>query len=824
MAKGTNIFKKLDPAGFVLRHGGVVFVCVALGLAISAALHVALIPKVWHADAEISYTPRQDLDAFARIEERTPRWEGFARDLEAQDWLTTGLRGIVRRAATTDLQPDSGALQLELAMFKPSRTWPASTLPFGLGGAVTLTLRDVAENMDFQTLALVAADMEPESGAADWDFSFFDADAAQDITAMVTRPGPTDPCFRVFYKLYSLLNGGNEAPSPRSAWAVTVEEVTRRLTNESNYSGGGFGRAAKREIQLELAAIPVLAANSLLFAMPWAQGGGARARAVWTPRWNTDAEMQVFRQGSMGGRIRASMDIALWQLAAPHDHAYTRIPHLCVAALLAFAAADEPDAPQAAALAASARAYASLALQPRPAPEAEADQRTEPPASLEADESAPVAAASAEADEEEQNRQGRIQELRAGLRIALTEVDAARRALDALRMQDEKLLAEALDARGRADRLQARAAAIAADAEHDAGATLPELEALRMRRAEIAARIRDLLRTCTEEHPFVREARRDLAITDEMLAASKDRMQRAAQAVQDNASRIYALGLEAESARDRALNLEERRRRLSAELDAARAALDAAERRAADLDIQLTRLAAEQARRQHPTPAPAPASTAAAAATAPAPAPRPQPASVRQLPPLPRAESARTEEEPFLPAAEPDFIFGPVPDDISVTAVQVASGSGQSLPALLGLALGLAIAMIRELTSRRFRTPREAARKAGLPLLASLPRYDAKTFRAAAAESNGQAVVDRKDGGVTFIPAPVETAEPLPRARRAKVRAAAPRRPVALFAVGVLLLAAAAALLLLPARLAAAPAGAPAVLPVPAAKAWGNLP
>jgi hypothetical protein len=302
-------------------------------------------------------------------------------------------------------------------------------------------------------------------------------------------------------------------------------------------------------------------------------------------------------------------------------------------------------------------------------------------------------------------------------------------------------------------------------------------------RDEILARIATLLQYCTEEHPFVRQARRELAATEAQLSGYKpdEEVKRLAG---ERAIRAANMRLEWETALEQADTLEERARRQNDEVTTLLDQVTEQERRISALEQELaaarktpvptirTKVVVER-----PRPAAPPVAPVAVKTPAPKPTPKPVPAPAKPTPPPapepPPAPKARLEV-----AAAPESIdLAAVPPDFQALLFGLAAGC----------CLGLLWMILREITVNRFRNEYEATRLTGLPVLASLPAYDARSFREAAKTVKGEATRARADAW-QFIPAPVETSEPPVEARRGKIQPAAVRPRFLAWVFGLLFL------------------------------------
>ncbi|MCC8166549.1 MAG: hypothetical protein LIQ31_10460, partial [Planctomycetes bacterium] len=288
----------------------------------------------------------------------------------------------------------------------------------------------------------------------------------------------------------------------------------------------------------------------------------------------------------------------------------------------------------------------------------------------------------------------------------------------------------------------------------------------------------ELLETCTEEHPFVRAARRDLA-AKELLLADLQPDARANREAEARATRLATLYLEWENAIATADSLDDRARRQSEavacylddvteiERSISRCQMELAAARAEPVPILRVPVMAEAAVLEPPLSENAIAELPplAEADTASASAPESEPT------PTPEAESDMVPtmaETPALRVGGPRLVLGTTPVRIPLEK-RSPSWRAVAVGALAGLCLGLLGMAFRELFARRFRNAYEARRLVGLPVLLSLPAYDPKSQRNATRTMKG--MLQRTAAGrLQFVPVPVEIEEPAPLARRGAIK------------------------------------------------------
>lgn len=755
MAKKVNkrrTYSRLNTRYLFSRYAGVFFLLMGLGVLCGAAIRALWLPTRYHAEAQVgvSVEPPEaagDFNWNASVEE----WRSHLRD--RRDWglLGINLRHAVKLAVTQDLHLDTEALGAQLATFSPGASFSASFLPGRiavlLGPILTVTRRDLAQNLDFQSLAVIASDLDPPHNAQGWDFSVFRTDGPH-ANGVIANPGPDDKYFRVFYQLHRALNNGDDPATPLAAWRSAVDEVASRLDREAEFAGGGgFGHQAKRELLREISAIPALAANCLYHAGSWlVDNANSREMAfVWARRWSEQASMEVRSAGSASGTVSAAMFQDLHPLAFPRDTIVTRLPPLVVATLLSYIAArqDEGDPPILV-----DKATELPAAEPVPLPDL-AGEEPEPEALPEPPE---VTYREVIDDIANQSRLSHIAMVEETLRQTRIERDASLRRLHTARENENRLSYEAVNARGRADRLRERYDETMLIVEEDAATPkVPdETAALFAKRDALLRRLTGLLEYCTEEHPFVREVRREIAGLDVLLAGHTPDAELNRQA-EARATRLANLYLEWETADEQADSLDERARR---QADAVSCLLDEVtntERCVSEREMELSKAQA----------VPVPIVRIEVAVERPLVQPRPIPQPVaRPEPPPPAPEPVRERRGPRL-------VFSPVPSHIELQW-QAPSWWPVLWGCLAGCCLGLAWLLLRELFGQTFRNVGEAHRMVKLPVLASLPAYDAKSFKRAAETMRGE-IARTKQGKMQFVPAPVEFSEPPPLVKRGKI-------------------------------------------------------
>lgn len=776
MAKKKKKYSRFSPTYLASRHGGPLFLFLALGVLGGMAYRTLVLPTRYHARTEVAVqvVPPEAAGA-VDWNARQAEWRGILETHRDQGLLCVNLRHALKLAATQDLLLDIEDFASTLAAFDPGATY--SSILFNnrylarFESGVTVSRRDLAMNMDFHSLAAVVADLDPpRDGSGDWDFSFFATAPAESVgSGVIVDPGPEDHFFRVFYRLHEILRG-RPAVSPMAAWNAAAEEVAARLDREADFSGGGgFGPIAKREIVREITAIPMTAANGLYRINRWftAEAEADGNVDTWVGYWEKDADVSLRHLGASRGELHVSMDTLLNPVAYRRDTVYTRLPPLAAATMASFIIAREGaaspipvEAPSSGATNENAADYVAELEPLESATTADAE-------TAKSAETTEVTYREVIDDVAAKQRLSLIAMHEESVNMARVERDAAVRRLNASRDAENRLSHEALAARSRADRLQERYDAAVQATEADGQPTVPPATAkLFAQRDEVFARLTTLLQYCTEEHPFVRQARRDLDMLETQLAGHSPDAE-ANRAAEARATRMANLYLEWETAVDQADSLEERSRRQSED---ARRLLDAVteyERCISQREMELAQAKESPIpiiRQEIPAVRTAVVvSTPRPVVAAPAPTPQPSPAVLQ----------AR-------------LVFDPIPARIPLEKYP-PDWRPVLLGMLAGLCLGLLWTLLSELLASRFQGASDARRLVGLPVLASLPAYDPRSFRAAAATMKGE-VIRAGAGRYRFVPALVEFSEPPTEARRGKVHPLVRRPRFLVWAFGLLFL------------------------------------
>lgn len=776
MPKKKKKYSRFSTAYLASRHAGPLFMFLTFGLLAGMIYRTLVQPTRYRAEAEIAVqvVPAEAAGGFD-WDAKQIEWRGILRTHRDQGLLCANLRHVLKLAATQDYPFDGDDLRSVLASFDPGKYYSSllftsrSLARFGPG--VTVSRRDLASNIDFQSLAAIVADLDPpRDSAANWDFSFFAETPAENVgSGVIANPGPEDHFFRVFYRLHEIVRG-RPAESPMAAWNAAVEELAARLDRETDFAGGGgFGPTARREIVREVATIPVTTANGLYHIGRWFTADADIDSSVdaWIEYWEKETTVALKHRGGGPGALVVSMDTFLNPVAYRRDTVYTRLPSLAVATLASFIIAREDAA-------------APLLVEALPAAPVSMENPADVVVELEPLRSSAIAVREAEAvetteityrevidDVAAKQRLSLIAMHEESVNMARVERDAAVRRLNASRDAENRISHEALAARARADRLQERYDAAVLATESDGQPTVPPGTAkLFAQRDEVFARLTTLLQYCTEEHPFVRQARRELDMVETQLAGHNPDAE-ANRAAEARATRMANLYLEWETAVDQADTLEERSRRQSEEAARLLDAVTEFERCISQRELELAQA------KDTPVPilrqeipvvrktVPAPSSPAVVAAAPPAPLPQPS-------------------------ALQARLAFAPVPARIPLG--KFPPGWYPIVLGLLGgLCLGLLCALAKELLATRFKNAFEARRMVGLPVLAALPAYDPRSFRAAAATMKGE-LIRAGAGRFRFVPTLVEFSEPPTEARRGKIQPAIRRPRFLVWVFGLLFL------------------------------------
>lgn len=813
MAKNDR-YSRLNPVYLARRHAGTVFLFLALGLFAGVAWRALFQPTRYSASAEaaVAATP-PELARLVDWQAKQREWNDLLHDRRGRGILGSNIRHALKLAVTQDQTLAVDRLAALLDDFGAGQTFSASLflnpLAARLGPSFEATRLDLAANLDFQSLAAIVADLDPTPGTEGWDFGFFASFLPRtQEEAVIADDDDADPYLRVLFTLHRLVNG-REAASLAEAWRTATTELSARLDREAQFAGGGgFGPHAKRELMREIAALPVLAANSLYRASHWYRGESDDfpPEAGWSMRWSYDTAIELTRNSPTSGTARVETAIALHPLRYPRDTVFTRLPPLMASTCIATLAARERRRPE---------TPAAPAISPTPAiPEPAAEPERE-----EIIQAEPVVTFREELDDvADKQRLAHIAMLEESVRMAVRDRDACLRRLNAAREDENRLSVEAMNARNRADRLRERYddASIQSEADYDPKES-DETQKLLTQRDAITRKLNELLAYCTVEHPFVKAAFRELEAVEATLGDHVPN-RNANKLAEMRATRVATIYLEWETAGAAADSLEERRRR---QAEAVSCLVDEAVELECVISARETELAdARRApvpiRRVAVVEKPAPRARPAAA---PAPAPAPQPVAV----------------QPAVDVPTPRLAFERLPADIPLRA-EAPDWSAVWRGLLCGLFCGIVAATLRELLSRRFAGPGEARRMVKLPVLASLPAYDPKSLRLAAATVKGD-VTGKGAGSLQFIPTPVELFEPPAEARRGRIVPLKRRPRIGRWVCGLVLIIAAALLYYRSAAGFAQPYAAfRGALPLPAetvpawseerddSREWGDLP
>ncbi len=775
---------RLNPGYLALRHAGMVFMCVALGVVGGLIAKTYFQPTRYRAATSVDAAVMPP-DAAGEFDwnEQLREWRFMLANRRDQGLLSVNLRHVVKLAVTQDLLLDTGTLPDRLARLEEGELVSTLLLPYPAAVPYTphrvVRLDELAENLDLQSLAAIVSDLRAPPDVEGWDFSFFQSEpilAARD--GIIVNPGPDDRYFRVFYALAAALNPTRQPATPLEAWKNAVATVSDRLSLEREMPGaGGFGHTAMRELVREIVAIPALVANGLYATSDWLPGDGADEEEPvlsWITQWSGNTTVNLERLNATGGLVEVAIVQDLYPLEQPRDTIITRVAALASATLLAYLGAHE-------------REEIILPMAPPPAP-AETTEPEPAPAAEPPPQPAP-AATTVEYREmiddiANQARLSRISMLEEAVRMAEIDRDAALRQLDSGRETENRLSFEAVNARLRADRLEERYERALGESDRDNEPSVPpEAAELFKQRDAAYHKLVELLETCTEEHPFVRAARRDLA-AKEALLADLEPDARANREAEARATRLATLYLEWENAVATADSLDERARRQSEavacylddvteiERSISRCQMELAAARAEPVPILRAPVVAEVVGKDPPLVEYGIAELPPLTEPTPAPAARPEPDTATAETPAPAADPAVAgtpvqAEVPAVRVGGPRLVLGTTPVRIPLER-RPPSWRAVYIGALAGLCLGLLGMAFRELFARRFRNAYEARRLVGLPVLLSLPAYDAKSQRNATRTMKG--MLQRTAAGrLQFVPVPVEIEEPAPLARRGAI-------------------------------------------------------
>lgn len=795
MARNARL-SRLNIVYLATRHGGMFFLFLALGVSVGLIYQTAMLPREYGCRAERSFNLSIPITGQKDWDELSERWSGVFRDSTLRGLLTANMRYAVKtatRGTASAMEEDGADLRKALLRFSTPQTistspWKKSFPPY-FGPEVIVSRHDLAACMDFQSLAAIVADLDPAPNAESWDFTFFQP-AGKGLTVgdIISHPGPDDPYFRVFYHLHALLKPGAPA-SPEEVWKTAVAEVSSRLARESEYQGGGgFGERAGRELLREIRVIPVLAANGLYKSPKEAFAATAEDEAtvdLWRTRWTDLTTMRINRLEPMQAKLAIRIRDFLHPFSFPADSATTRNPALAVRVAFLFIQSREDG-----------RAAAAPSEPPPPAVVAPPPVVEEPPPALPPPARPPVLRSKPVDPRpvaEEKRRKARVAELELEAHNARVARDEAARLLNVAQKSLDPLALEEIAVKNRADRVKERLEEYRVFHETSSEEIVEsdEVVELRRQRRTILHSLEQMLQTCTEEHPFVKQARRDLAAVDAALAGTASSGRETETAMR--ATRLRNLELEWKSAADAVAVVAEKKRRVETEISTRLQAANAADKRLADAEFALTRekgsddsVRDDSAVRDINASIDRLADSLAAAPALVAVNVAPPPTSPAGVPP-PTMESSAPGSE----MTRAKVFFMSLPETIPVDATPLSPA-----PLYIGVAAGLLAALLwmlaRELAGTRFAGVLEAKRRVDVPIIAAIPAFDGKSLDQAAKIDGGKLEV--RDRRKVFIPAPVEISEPPPLERRRGVLPLRRRKKMMAWILGVLVLGLAAGL------------------------------
>lgn len=776
-------YSRLNPRYLASRYAGTAFMLLALGLLAGLAYRLLVQPSVYSSHAEVAVTVKPD-ESYTRFnwDAKETEWRDYLRD--RRDWglLSSNLRHAVKLALTEDSDFSDRDFTAALSEFVAGKSYSASLFKNSImrrfGPILEVGLDDLGSYIDFQSLAVIVSDLKPPAGRTDWDFSFFRENLQNSTdSGVIAYSDITDKFFQVFYRLHELMHD-RPALTGYAAWRNAVDEVNNRLEREVSYAdGGGFGKIAIRELLREIEAIPLLAANCLYHANGWFAGDGEirDLAAIWAKRWSDGAFVNILAHGRANAVVSAGINLEVRPIGFPRDTAATRIARLAAATLLNFIAARESAPHTDPDVAATTEATVAAAEPPELSANFIAELPeipvVEPPEAQPIPEPTPVYVELYDEVAAKQ-QQSLIRMHEESVKLANVEREAALRQLYSARAASNRLSHEAIVARNRADKLRERHDEMAADNEKATTPAIPpQTLELFQRRDELLARLASLREYCTEEHPFVKLALRDLRVVEGMLVdySPDENANRDAEA---RATRLATLYLEWESATAQADGFEERASRHDETIACLLDEVANLERCISQREMELA-----QARE-------APVPIIRVPASPPPEILPPEPVApvvveAVELPPAP----VRTPAPPPREIVQ-RLAFARLPAQIHE---QVARPNWNALWwGLIGGCLASVLwVLARELLADRFRNVAEAHRLVGLPVLASLPMYDQRSVQLAAESVKGE-LVRTRPGRLQFMPLPVEAAEPPAEARRGKINPAKRRHGWEAWALGIL--------------------------------------
>lgn len=835
MPKPMTYYSRFNARYLASRYAGTTFMFLALGLLSGLVYRLLFQPVLYTSRTDVAVTVIPD-DAIYSFNwnAKADEWKQLLHEQRDLGLLNTNLRYVLKLAVTPKEEIPDADLSLTLAEFNTGV--PYSTSFFRnrylqrFFPEITVDQSDIARFLDFQSLAAIIADTLPPDNQKQWDFSFFKETLLQEVdSGVIVDPDEDDLFFRVFYKLHEYLNN-RPALTPHAAWRSAVDELTARIERESSSPGeGGFGPVARQELVREIQSIPVIAANGLYHANSLFRGEGRSlgSSPAWNDNWTRNAFVTLIQHGRGNGLATANVSLQLSPLGFPRDIPQTHIGPLAVATLLNFVAARERQGIHHSSIVETApiventqsTAQDNIAdfvaeLEGLPVPETVAvelpsgesvsDEHTNrnsepvttsshtalpsleelPPLELYEDPSDPEPANIIYVEMYDEvaakQQQSLVRMHEEAVKLANVEREAVLRQLYTARAASNRLSHEAITARNRADKLRERYDLMAASE----GALQPNVSQqtheLFQKRDELLQRLISLREYCTEEHPFVKLALRDLRSVEQMLGnqspdASANRDAEA------RATRLANLYLEWETAISQADVFEERARQHDETIACLLDEITNLERCISQREIELAQA------REAQVPiirVPAPQQPVL---LPPAPTPEPEP-SVLVAQEVPETPPATT--------ASPGAAQKPVMPKLLFSDISPAIGTTKRLPdwnALLwgvlgGLLTAFVWMLLREIFADRFRNVGEAHRLTGLPVLASLPAYDQVSVQNAADTMKGD-ILRTRPGRHQFMPLLVEASEPAPEGRRGKISPARKKSRWGAWVLGLVLLA-----------------------------------
>ncbi len=775
---------RLNPVYLAHRHAGAFFLILALGISCGLLAETFLAPRTYESAYSralvVSVPDGERFDWNSKEKE----WSNLLTRRESQALLTANLRAAVKNlAAPYAPASDWSAEQLrsELLSFKTPKTYSTSPhfghLRLYYGPNIEIARHDLAANLDFQSLAKIVADLDPQPGIQDWDLSkYLDRlESLSSLDGMIIKPDADDPHFAIFYRLHQLMTG-KAATSPDQAWQTAVNEVQDRIVRESEFQGGGgFGELARRELLLELFCIPILAPNCL-YHMPDVFSPSSKItpyEEFWRQRWQYDTKLRLDHDGSTRGRLFLDMRYNLLPFLFPADSPVTRIAPVVVRTAFIYIEGWEKLLE---------RAVAPETAAATPVVFADAEQQPEElGAGVDTEQSkAEQEKQLALLQEEQKAHNERIAKLESEAHTARVCRDRIQRELEAERMAIDSLAVEAATAGDRADRLREMLAnAELMQNEPQKPEIDPKLALLLEQKEQLLLYIAELLVNCTEEHPFVVEARRQLAALESRIALCQPVEE--TPIANEFQTRIRNLRAEWTAADNQAQTLAERLRRSREEADRLLRRLSDQEKIVSDAEYALV------SEKQKEIPC---VDTSVQALNANIGRIADHLGQLAQKPCPGSNDGLKNEPAGTAPDAarsqEIKVSFSSLPDTLPLVRI-----APSNLPAIIGASLGLCLGalltMLREILTFKIGNAYIAQRLVDLPLLAVLPAYDAKSLQAAAKTEDGKLTAHY--GRRAFIPAKLDLRDPPPLGKRKAIRKRRQPRRLGAWIAGAVILA-----------------------------------